>query len=103
MPWEIERSADVVHVRIEAPMTDWDGLMRALPGKLRPKPSVVTLPSSVQGGTETDARMLKTLWMKVMELQVPVQREEQPPTVAPHPRNHSGVAAPREHAHPQDP
>jgi len=74
MPWEVEETADTVVVRVELPMTDWDGLMRDLPARLSPLPRAVVIPASIPNGSDFDARMLKKLWTTLMEAGVTIQR-----------------------------
>ncbi len=73
MPWKIQREASAVRVQIEAPMGgEWERLMDEIQATLQPVPLAVYLPSKVQGGTKTDADMLKILWQSLVDLGIPI-------------------------------
>ena len=61
MPWELEREAETLHVRIAAPVEDWDDLLGAVNDQLVHVPLVVTLPEDIPGGDEADDEKLTSL------------------------------------------
>ena len=74
MPWEIERAADTLRVRLTSPI-DWDGLREGLLAEFSPRPMTVFLPTTLPFGTPEDKMELAALWESLMDLGVPIQRE----------------------------
>jgi hypothetical protein len=73
MPWEIERDASALHVRIEAPMTgEWEAVMDEIQSSLKPLPKAIYLPARLSDASRTDADMLKILWQGLTDLGIPI-------------------------------
>jgi hypothetical protein len=73
MPWEIQREASALHVRIELPMTgQWEAVMDEVQSSLKQTPKAVYLPARLSGASRTDADMLKILWQRVTDLGIPI-------------------------------
>jgi hypothetical protein len=73
MPWEIERDASALHVRIEVPMTgEWEAVMDEIQSSLKPLPKAIYLPARLSDASRTDADMLKILWQSLTDLGIPI-------------------------------
>ena len=73
MPWEINRDASALHVRIEPPMTgEWEALMDEVQSSLKPLPKAKYLPARLSGASQADADMLKILWQSLTDLGIPI-------------------------------
>jgi len=61
MSWGLRRIGSALHVRIEAPVADWEAVLDGVQANLDPKPSAIVLPEVLDGATHFDAEMLKLL------------------------------------------
>ena len=73
MPWEIERDGSAVRVQITLPTAgEWEQLLDAVQAALADEPKAVYLPSRIEGGSQTDADLLKVLWAALGASGVPI-------------------------------
>lgn len=62
MPWSVERTGETLHVRIEAPVGDWTGLLQGLAEAQLDTPLAVYLPARIPHGDAADQERLEVLW-----------------------------------------
>jgi hypothetical protein len=63
MPCMIEHDGSSIHVRLTPPLGDeWEAIFDEIQAELAPpRPDVIYLPSTLDGGTSSDAEMLRLL------------------------------------------
>jgi hypothetical protein len=78
LPWDIERDGSVLHVRLTPPLVDdWEAILEAIHSSLVPRPVAIYLPPAIEGGSATDADMIKLLWGAVESLGIPILRTQE--------------------------
>jgi hypothetical protein len=73
MPWSVERADHSLNVFITAPMAgEWEALLEDVRGKLDPSPLAIFVPSTIDGGSSTDADLLRLFCAAVGSLDIPI-------------------------------